>query len=89
MDPELARQAVEQLYGAARLEYTTRVHLVLGGEPWDSQVHVFKICNSPSGLNASVWAEQSHDGLDVHVVAHEKGVVTAADAVRSVHQKLG
>ena len=88
INPELARQALLDRYGgAADLEYTARVHVLHFDELWDGHVHVFKFDGSPAARNASVWGEQLAGRLEVHVVPHAQGIVTAADAVRSVALK--
>lgn len=85
IDREAARLAAQEQYGGtATFEYTSRVHFVTPGLVWDGPVHVFMVHGQTPALRASVWKQEMAGQSAVRVVAHVGGILSPADAVRSV-----
>lgn len=85
----VARHALEARHRCnATLHYTSPIHLLRGPEALiEGKVHVFVLTGHPHATEASVWAAWAEDGAAValHIVLHTGGIITAVDAVRSVH----
>lgn len=86
---EVVRHALEVRHRCnASLHYTSPVHLMRGPSSLiEGKVHVFALTDCPGAAEASVWAAWAVDGaaITIHIVLHTGGIVTAVDAVRSIH----
>lgn len=86
---ELARRALEDRYRcSAELQYTSSIHLVRPPSlVLEGKIHVFDLTGHPDAIAASVWGSRADtsDAVTIHTVLHIGGILTAVDAVRSLH----